>query len=78
LAVEPLRRLRADRVAQLGRGIEYRRATHHDRARMIGAVAVGHIRGAAVEDTADAIDRDFERIGGDLRENRLQALADRG
>ena len=78
LAVEPLRRPGADRFAQLGRGIKYCRPTHHDRARMIGAVAVAHIRGGAVEDAADAIDRDFERIGGDLGESGLQPLADRG
>ena len=63
---------------QFGRGVEYRGAAHDDRARVVRTVAVVHVRGAAVKDAVDAIDRHFEGVGGDLRENRLQPLADGG
>ena len=60
------------------RRIEQRRAAHDDRARMIGAVAVAHIGRRAVMDAADALHRDFQRVGGDLGEHGLHPLADRG
>src|SRR6516225_9663164 len=78
LAAQTLRRLRADRFAQIRRRIEHRRSAHHHRTRVVGAVTVADVRGTAVKDAADAIDGHFERVGGDLRERRLQPLADRG
>src|SRR5581483_3875054 len=59
------------------RGVEYRRTAHHHRARVIGAVAVADDAGRAVKDVADALDRHFQRVGSDLRIDRLDALPDR-
>ena len=76
-AVELLRRRLANLVLQAGRGLDDGRAAHHDRARAVRAVALPHVAGRAVIDAADALHRQFERIGGDLREHRLDALPDR-
>src|SRR5437763_736857 len=56
-AAHPLRRLRANRLAQFARGIEDRPAAHHDRARLIGAGAVVPVARAAMKDAAAATDR---------------------
>ncbi len=72
---EPACRRLAHRGAQLGGGIEDRRAAHHHRARRIAAEAFAHAVGRAVIDAADAIRRHLQRIGGDLGEHRLETLA---
>ena len=55
-----------------------RRAAHHDRARVIGAVAVARHRWSSRGSTRlMRVHRHFERVGGDLREHRLDALPDR-
>ena len=64
---------RAHGRPQFCRGIEHRRAAHHGRARVIGAVAVADISGRAVEHLVDAIDRHFHGVGGDLREDASRA-----
>src|SRR3954454_13011509 len=45
---------------------------------MIGTEALAHVVSRAVMDVADAIDRHFERVSRDLREDRLDALAHGG
>ncbi len=77
-AAEALGGPRADHVAQIGSRRQHRRASHHHRARVIGAVAVADVRGRAVKDAADEVHRHFERVGRDLREGGLEPLADGG
>src|SRR5215813_9452531 len=45
---------------------------------MIGPEALAHVAGRTVMDMADPIDRHFERISRDLREDRFDALPHRG
>ena len=77
-AAEPLGGLCTDRVAQVRCRRQHRRAAHHHRARVIGAVAVADEGGGAVKDPADAVHRNLERVGGDLRERGFEPLADGG
>src|SRR5437764_871660 len=44
---------------------------------MIGTKAFAHVMGRAMMNVADALHRHFECIGGDLREDGLDALTDR-
>src|SRR5205809_283670 len=48
-------------------------ATDRHRSRAVGAHAVGDLAGVAV-DALDALDRDAENIGDELREGRLVPL----
>ena len=77
-ASKPLRCFLAQCRLEIMGGIEQCRAAHHDRPGMVGAVAVAHEGGGAVIDAADPVHRDFERVGGDLREHGLHPLPDRG
>ena len=77
-AIESPRRLRAHGHPQFCRCIKHGRAAHDDRARVIRAVAVADISRRAVEHLIDAIHRHVHGVGGDLRERRLQPLADAG
>src|ERR1700734_2337135 len=63
--------------AQFGSGSDYRRATHHDRARGIRTEPFVKMSGRTMEDLVDALHWNFERIGSDLRKYRFDALAHR-
>ena len=75
-AAQGLRGGGADRDLKLARRIHDRRATHHDGARAIGAIALLEVRRRAVQNRIDALDRQFQGIGGDLRHHGLDALTD--
>src|SRR5437763_9470842 len=74
-AAEPARSFGADAVPQILRDEHDGGAAHHDAARRKGAEAFLHVVGRAVEHAADAIHRHAERVGRDLREDGLEALA---
>ena len=75
-AAPSLGRRRTDRIAQLCRRHDDGVAAHHHRARAVGAVAVDHVIGRAVEHVRDVGHRHIQSIRRDLGTDRFEALAD--
>src|SRR5207248_6975015 len=73
-AAKALGRLFRDTRLHVFRDHDDRRAAHDDATRGKGAESFFHVFSRTMEHAANAVHRHAERIGADLREDRLEAL----